>query len=227
MSRLTVAGLMGMVVAFAAGFVALRHPTDSTASVVYVLSHVVLLVGLLGALVRPAPAGAWRGFAVFGYGYFSLFFGSFNHPMYQGQQRVSPLDPIVGAMIARLHPELMAPEKPNLSRPGEPVQVNDIYSWHSLTSPSGYVALSKEDTQSWEQYIAFQEAYLLRIQADGTKPFNIHKIAHSELMMGCAFAGAFTGRLLAARWTRPPGAMAALDATSSDPNPPARRAIDP
>ena len=69
--RLSIAGLMTIVLIFALGLVALRSESATWAGGVYLLTFAVLLLGIVGAVCRTGSERAWwLGFALFGIGYF-------------------------------------------------------------------------------------------------------------------------------------------------------------
>lgn len=74
--RVSVAGLMGIVVLAAVGFAALRNPTIVWASGLFTLTVVILCSAVLGAIAVRGPARlTWAGVAVFGWVYLGIAFG--------------------------------------------------------------------------------------------------------------------------------------------------------
>src|SRR3954469_16446451 len=74
--RLTIGGLMALVLFAAVGFGALRDPSDDWASGIFTLTVLMLATALLGATSRSGKAGVmWRGAAIFGGVYLGMAFG--------------------------------------------------------------------------------------------------------------------------------------------------------
>jgi hypothetical protein len=71
-SRLTISGMMAVVVLAAVGFAAIRSGSDLWLRVIYSLVAMALLTATVLARYRSA---FWYGFAVFGWGYFLLGLG--------------------------------------------------------------------------------------------------------------------------------------------------------
>jgi hypothetical protein len=71
--RLSLAGLLGIVLAVAVGLAALSSPTDLWAATALSLTLAALGFAVVGALLRRGPARAyWVGLAVIGWGYLAL-----------------------------------------------------------------------------------------------------------------------------------------------------------
>jgi hypothetical protein len=74
--RISIAGLMAVVLFCAVGVAALRAASETWAGLILTATLAILAVGLLGAIYRRGPAHAfWGGFALFGWGYLLLCFG--------------------------------------------------------------------------------------------------------------------------------------------------------
>src|SRR5262249_44175143 len=71
MKRVSIAGVLGFVLAGALGFAALRAASGDWAAVMVTLTLLALLASIVGA-VRGRGRSAWLGFAVFGWGYFAF-----------------------------------------------------------------------------------------------------------------------------------------------------------
>src|SRR4051812_29116963 len=73
--RVSIAGLMGVVLFIGVGFAALKGASRLWASALFTLTLAVLLGASLGAVARRGPERmAWTGFAVFGWSYLILSF---------------------------------------------------------------------------------------------------------------------------------------------------------
>jgi hypothetical protein len=74
--RFTILGLMGLVVAAAIGFAALREGSEAWASITFAATAIILLMALpLLIYSRGAIRAACVGFTLFGWAYFVFFFG--------------------------------------------------------------------------------------------------------------------------------------------------------
>jgi hypothetical protein len=75
--RFSIAGLMGVVLVAAIGLAALRNPTELWDGVMFLLTCGVLMLSVVGVVCRREGGRAWwLGFALFGWGYFTLAFWS-------------------------------------------------------------------------------------------------------------------------------------------------------
>jgi hypothetical protein len=75
--RLSILGLMGVIVFVAVGFAALRYPTELWASVIFTLAGLILLVAVVKVVHQEGPGRSfWLGFSVFGWGHLLLAFWS-------------------------------------------------------------------------------------------------------------------------------------------------------
>jgi hypothetical protein len=80
--RLTIVVMMGIVVAFAMAFAALRSGSDLWFSAFYTLTAFILLVAIIAARLRRGPERSfWFGFAVFGLGFYFLGLGPVLDPI--------------------------------------------------------------------------------------------------------------------------------------------------
>jgi hypothetical protein len=76
--RFSIARLMGCVLAVALGLAVLRYASQTSASIVYLVTCSALFLSTVGALCASGVDRTWWiGFAVFGWGYMSLVFGFF------------------------------------------------------------------------------------------------------------------------------------------------------
>lgn len=74
--RVSIAGLMGLVVLVSIAFAALRNPTTLWASIIFTLTVGLLSAAIVGAILgRGSPRATWIGFAVFGWVYMAFSFG--------------------------------------------------------------------------------------------------------------------------------------------------------
>jgi hypothetical protein len=79
--RVSIAGLMAMIVFAAIGIAALRYPTPLAASLLLTATLTILAVATLAAVFRRGDARAfWAGFAVAGWGYLGLCYGPLADP---------------------------------------------------------------------------------------------------------------------------------------------------
>ena len=71
--RISIAGLMGVVVVAALGFAALRNSSEAWAGLMLMVTCDVLMLGVVGSVCRgPDERARWLGFAFFGGGYLAL-----------------------------------------------------------------------------------------------------------------------------------------------------------
>ena len=70
MKRISIAGLLGFVIAFALGLAAVVNASEFWAGAMSFLTIVTLLGSVLGTVLRGWRSGGWLGFAVFGWGYY-------------------------------------------------------------------------------------------------------------------------------------------------------------
>jgi hypothetical protein len=77
--RFTISALMGLVVAAAIGFAALREGSEAWASVTFTATAIILLMALpLLIYSRGAIRAAWVGFTLFGWAYLAFAFSSWS-----------------------------------------------------------------------------------------------------------------------------------------------------
>jgi hypothetical protein len=75
-ARLSIAGLMGVVLVASLGLTAFRSATEEWAGATTLVTGGVLVLGVVGAACRRGAERAWwLGFALFGWGYLFLIFG--------------------------------------------------------------------------------------------------------------------------------------------------------
>lgn len=73
MPRISIAGLMGVVLVIALGLAALRHPSPIRAGVAFLVTRGALTLAVVGAICRVGKERAWwLGFALFGWGHLNL-----------------------------------------------------------------------------------------------------------------------------------------------------------
>ena len=100
--RVSIAGVMGLVVIAAVGLMGLREGKPLWASLTFGSTLLFLLGSSLNALLRPANSRAgWLGFALFGWVSLALSFG----PWAKLELPPMPSTWLVDASLARLHPE--------------------------------------------------------------------------------------------------------------------------
>lgn len=74
--RMSIAGVMLLMLPVAVGLAALRDPSELWASVLFTVTLLALLVSVLGTVARRGPARlAFFGFVLFGASYLVLAFG--------------------------------------------------------------------------------------------------------------------------------------------------------
>ncbi|MHC5539942.1 hypothetical protein ACYOEI_17115 [Singulisphaera rosea] len=98
--RISLARLMVCVAAIAPGLAALRLPTVGMFGVAFLATGAVLLLAVVGAICRRGPSRAWWiGFALFGWGYLALVFGTRPtdplHPMLVTKTILLPLKALI------------------------------------------------------------------------------------------------------------------------------------
>jgi hypothetical protein len=75
MNRSSLAGLLGLVLILALGLASIREASEIWAQTIVTLTLVFLFVAALAAWTGRRRDGAWRGAALFGWGYVLLAFG--------------------------------------------------------------------------------------------------------------------------------------------------------
>lgn len=214
MGRLTTASLMAGVGLIAAGLAAIRFPTPVTAAVTSGLMLLALFTAAVGAVVRPAPAGAWRGFAVFGWGYFVMAY-LFPASMMSPRNSFLPTSRLVQSVVRALHPEVIRPEPPTLSRAGEPLGMNGTLVWPGTMKDPSPVPLSEAEVKAWEGYRAADEAYDVRATGLSELAAWADEMAHAYITLLFALLGAVVGHALAGRDARGRGPSQIIPSTSS------------
>lgn len=99
--RLTLAGLMGIVLAFAVGFAALRNASRARAGATYLLTLGLLCTAVVGAVTRRGP---WFGAAIFGWSYAILALGPWKDA--KGAD-LPPATPLLKALLPYASPALI------------------------------------------------------------------------------------------------------------------------
>jgi hypothetical protein len=202
-SRFTVANILALVAALAAGMAALRDGSDLALRAVYTLTLVVLFVGLLGALVRREKAG-WIGFALFGWGYALLA----CVPAIEGA--IEPTLLTTSLFQVLVEHSLGIPPDPKPLR-FEALVVMSPQVGTEKTS-EGYrkqvdgqsLPLSKEESRLLDDYLNRSEARSSAYKKLETRLSNSTRIGHLSFCLAFATAGAVLGRVLADRsWSRP------------------------
>ena len=101
--RITIAGLMGLVVAAAIGFAALREGNEVWASVTFAVTVIILLMAVsLLIYSRGAIRAGWLGFTLFGWAYFVFTFSS----LWSGEHLAAPPLPtswLLGLVHDQIH----------------------------------------------------------------------------------------------------------------------------
>ncbi len=98
--RLSIAGLMGIVLVAAIGLAALRNPSETWAGVLLLATLGAFCIALVGAFCRTgAQRGGWIGFAVFGWVYMAAAFQPYEHwPKLPTQNLLEWLAPTIGGI---------------------------------------------------------------------------------------------------------------------------------
>ncbi len=99
MGRISIARLLGFVIAFALGLAALVNASEFWAGATTLLALAALLGSVLGTALRGWRGGGWLGFAVFGWCYFLLL-----HLPWLGVDLNSLSDPMVGWAFEKANP---------------------------------------------------------------------------------------------------------------------------
>ena len=195
MRRISVAGLIGVI---AVGLAALRSATDLWLRIMMTLTVAALAVGLLGAIVRPRPRGAWVGFAVFGWGSYVAAFVPILDDGRGGRTEIAASllsEDLVGWLAAILNRRPTVPEG-YMQGPGEP---GELYHF----APHLPVRVLPDETNdpSAREYLLGYPRYQARAK-------NLPRIGHSLLCLLLGFVGSILGRTLSAprgNDLRPPG----------------------
>jgi hypothetical protein len=105
MGRISIAGLLGFVVAFALGLAAMVAGTDLWRGVAITLTLAVLLGSVLGIIIRGWRGGGSIGFALFGWGYFLMSLA----PMGMGDHLRELSDPLARWVFESANAPPLAP----------------------------------------------------------------------------------------------------------------------
>ena len=197
MRRLTVAGLMGAVGVVAAGLAAVRLASPLALDLVSGTILLALAVGLLGVVVRAEPRAGWRGFALFGWGYFLYI--ALPWPT-MGGLYVVPTERAVQSLVNSLLPHPAPPARPAFPSSYDPVTylgANDqeVLSWPTRTG--NMTPLTPAEVKTWNAYKAATEAHTARIQALTEQAQVASRVCHLEIAFVFALFGGGAGRYLA------------------------------
>lgn len=95
-ARLTIAGMMGVVLLVGAAFAGLTHPTMLWSRAVATLTAVVLLTAILGALFgRGHARGFWAGYALFGWFFLMISVTTWSQNEFVHQAGFSDMDQLL------------------------------------------------------------------------------------------------------------------------------------
>jgi hypothetical protein len=197
MRRLTVAGLMGGVGVVAAGLAAVRLASPLALDLVAGAILLALAVGLLGMVVAAEPRAGWRGFALFGWGYF--LYVALPWPT-MGGLHVVPTERAVQSLVDSLLPHPALPARPAFPSPYDPGQYLDnnglvVLKWNSMTGNT--TPLTPAEVKAWNAYKAATEAQTARIQALSEQAQVSSRVCHLEIAFVFALFGWGAGRYLA------------------------------
>ena len=190
MIRFTVAGFLTLIAVLAVGLAAMKDPSDLKVTVVFSLSILSLLVGLLGAIVR-SPRGAWAGYAMFGLGYYlSGCFSPFNTD--QTAPRLPTLE-LVHSFVDRLHvtpPPPPLPFEQGNSEGGDP---------HGKIVDGVWVPFTPEELQMFLDYV--KKRNLREVEEDSFiwQKERSEQIGHLLLCHIFGFFGALLGKIMEVR----------------------------
>jgi hypothetical protein len=121
--RWSIAGMMGMVLACAVGFAALRHPTILVASAAFTVALTVLLFAVLAAL-RGRHRTFWLGFALAGWAY--LYISVIHvHPFRDDPQEPYLLTSRLLNSLRRFNAQDDQPIPPGAPPPETPPSIED------------------------------------------------------------------------------------------------------
>ncbi len=197
MSRYTVAGLMGAVGLVALGLAAVRVASPLMLDLVSGVILMALALGLLGVVVGAEPRPGWRGFALFGWGYFL-------YVVLPWQSMTSfcplPTERTVRHLVDSLQPRDDPPARPDFASPYEPVNfVNnlgqEVLSWP--TRSGTYVPLTAAEAKAWNDYKSALSAHEARAAARSEWTQNATSVCHLEIALVFALFGSVAGRFLA------------------------------
>ena len=100
--RLSVAGLLGIVLSFGVGFAALRAATQPWADALNVLMAVLLSTSILCPLVGRGKV-FWTGFAVLGWSYIAFYITHKIYCSFNEFNALYPMDSLLSILYMRLH----------------------------------------------------------------------------------------------------------------------------
>ena len=189
MTRVSVAWSMGLVAIIALGLAAMRAGTLLACCVAEGTMLVGLSVASVGAMVRPAPAASWRGFAVFGWIYFVT---TFVHPdVGLGSVFGAPIE----WAVVRLHPHPTEPPMPT-----DPIVLqirfdrNGRVSFPTARSSGGPTTAELDGARRYnDARAAYDRAVVVRGQALEFAA----RIGHASLTLAFGLLGAIVGRMMA------------------------------
>ncbi len=196
MRRLSVAGLMGGVGVIAAGMSAVRLASPLVLDLVAGVILLALAVGLLGVVVGAEPRAGWRGFALFGWGYFLYL--ALPWPTLGGLH-VVPTERVVQRVVSSLQSHPVQPSRPAFPSPFDPVTYVDTNDQEVLSWPNRkgtYVPLTPAEVKAWKEYKDATSAYESRKGALEEQAQNASHVCHLEVALVFAFLGSATGQFL-------------------------------
>jgi hypothetical protein len=143
MNRLSIAGLMGVILIVALGLVGLKEGTEFWAGATFLLTALLLLGSILNAIHgRGAIRAGWVGFALFGWAYAIFVFGNWSGGQNQTLAPPPPTKWLLDRLDDRIHakPEYI----PNPALAGSPQPT--FYGGMQMTPPF----IIKPGTTPWQ-----------------------------------------------------------------------------
>ena len=199
--RFSLAVLMGFIVVIALSLAAIRHPTGNVELASSAATLILLSLGLLGAIVRPAPAPAFRGFALFGWGYLALGVAEqIENSSMAGNPRPVPALTLPTAWLAEagvalLHPIPRQPEDPFPERSYDPIIHKGVLAWPE--GEGSYKSLTPAEAKSWADYLEQADEFSKRRGKVAEIEGRSANICHSQITLIFALIGAIAGKALA------------------------------
>jgi hypothetical protein len=190
-NRFPLAILMGFVGFIASGLGAMRNGTELVASLSLGFTIIALLVGLLGAILRPRD-GAWVGFALFGWFAVILQFTPIL-PERPGGWR-DPLSKVVGWLADEIHPLVgPAPAFPDFNPTFD--QMAKLMPLANLREdPDAREALSPKEAEVFDEFLRRSDDYWNAAIRSTEGRLNGRTIGSGMLALLLGLLGAAVGR---------------------------------